>query len=282
MRFLMAFAISAFLCGAGHAAQFSASPANQAPGFGAPQQRLSKPDLATLPRLRFLTTADFFPFNYLDATGILSGFHVDLARKICAELDLTERCQIQALPWSEVQPALANKQGEAIIAGIAVTAENRDRYLFSQTYMRFPARLVTRRSAMLTEPLVGTLAGKRVGVMAGTAHETLLRALFPQARAVTYTRANWLREDLKAGKIDALFGDGMRLSFWLAGKDAADCCAFAGGPYLAAGYLGQGLSIAVPQGQPALAEAIDFALTQIEASGAFAELYLRYFPVSFY
>lgn len=282
MRFLMTLLVAAFFCSAAQAAQIPSPAPGQVPGFGGPKQRLSKPDLAALPRLRFLTTVDFFPFNYLDETGVLSGFHVDLARKICAELDMTERCQIQALPWPEVQAALGNKQGEAIIAGLAVTADNRDRYLFSQPYMRFPARLVTLRTARLDEPLAANLDGKRVGVLARTAHEALLRALFPQVRAVTYDRADWLQEDLKAGKIDALFGDGMRLSFWLAGKDAAQCCAFAGGPYLAPSYLGQGLSIAVPRDQPALVEAIDFALTQIEAGGAFAELYLRYFPVNFY
>ncbi|MCR4268963.1 transporter substrate-binding domain-containing protein [Nitratireductor sp. ZSWI3] len=262
--------------GAGHTAQ------PDAPGFWGQGQRISRPDLSTLPRLRFLTTVDFFPFNYLDATGLLAGFHIDLARQICAELELTDRCQIQALPWSELDRAMDEGQGEAIMAGLAVSPESRDRYLFSRPYMRFPARFVTRLSARLAEPLSESVAGKRVGVLGGTAHETLLRDLFPEADVVTYSRSDWLYEDLKSGRIDALLGDGMRLSFWLTGNDAASCCVFAGGPYLAPAYLGQGLAIAVPRDQAALIEAVDFALQKIEASGAFAELYQRYFPVGFY
>ena len=74
----------------------------------------------------------------------------------------------------------------------------------------------------------------------------------------------------------------MRLGFWLAGSDAANCCRFAGGPYLAPEYLGAGLSIATRADDPQLAAAFDSALQQISAKGIFAELYLRYFPVSFY
>ena len=60
-----------------------------APMFWDATERLPKPDLAALARLRFLTTTDFPPFNYLDGNGRLSGFHVDLARAICAELAIT-------------------------------------------------------------------------------------------------------------------------------------------------------------------------------------------------
>ena len=34
-------------------------------------------------RIRFLTTHDFPPFNFLDQQNHVSGFHVDLAREIC-------------------------------------------------------------------------------------------------------------------------------------------------------------------------------------------------------
>ena len=74
----------------------------------------------------------------------------------------------------------------------------------------------------------------------------------------------------------------MRLSFWLAGNDSAGCCRFAGGPYMAPNQLGHGLAIAVPHGNPQLADAFNYALRELQANGGFAELYLRYFPVSFY
>ncbi|MBS3648571.1 transporter substrate-binding domain-containing protein [Pseudaminobacter sp. 19-2017] len=252
------------------------------PTFWDTRERLAKPDLAELSRLRFLTTTDFPPFNYLDSGGRLSGFHVDLARAVCAELGIADKCQIQALPWNELEPALAKREGEAIIAGLATTPEARKRLLFSRPYLRFTARFVTTNAKALNEPLFASVKGKRVGVVAGSAHERLLRDVFGNVQEVTFKDEKALLADLKAGKLDAAFGDGMRLAFWLAGPEAANCCRFSGGPYLAPDYLGTGLMLAAAPGNEKLIAAFDAALQQISAKGVFSELYLRYFPLSFY
>jgi polar amino acid transport system substrate-binding protein len=93
-------------------------------------ERFTKPDLSALPRMRFLTTTDFPPFNFIDRKKRLSGFHIDLARAICDELGVLNRCQIQALPWDELQPAMAKGEGDAIIAGLSITPENRNNFVF--------------------------------------------------------------------------------------------------------------------------------------------------------
>ncbi|MER9159501.1 MULTISPECIES: transporter substrate-binding domain-containing protein [unclassified Mesorhizobium] len=256
--------------------------APQVPMLWDAKERLPKPDLSTLPRLRFLTTTDFPPFNFLDGAGKLSGFHIDLARAICAELGIVEKCQIQALPWAELEGALRKGEGEAIIAGIAATPESRTTYAFSRSYLQFPARFIMPKSKALTEPIFDELHGKRVGVISGSAHERMLRDYFSTVQVIPFDRPEDLYADLKAGKVDAAFGDGMRLAFWLGGSDAAGCCRFAGGPYLAPEYLGTGMAIATKADNPALAAAIDYALQEISMKGTFAEFYLRYFPVSFF
>jgi polar amino acid transport system substrate-binding protein len=252
------------------------------PVFWDARERLAKPDLTAVQRVRFLTTTDFPPFNFLDGSGRLTGFHVDLARAICSELDILDKCQIQALPWGELDAALADKQGEAIVAGISVTAETRAKYGFSRSYLQFPARFVVPTASAISEPVYQKSTGKRVGVIAGSAHERMLRDYFPDVKVVTYIKQEWVFDDLKAGKIDAAFGDGMRLAFWLSGSDSNACCRFAGGPYLAPEYLGTGLAVATAKDDPLLAHAFDYALQQINVKGIFAELYLRYFPVSFF
>jgi polar amino acid transport system substrate-binding protein len=252
------------------------------PNFWDAKERLAKPDISDLPRVRFLTTVDFPPFNFIDSSGRLAGFHVDLARAICRELDIVAKCQIQALPWAELDGALEKKDGEAIIAGIAVSAENRERYAFTRSYLQFPARFITLKTKSLTEPLSEKLKGEKIGVVAGSAHQKMLRDYFAEATIVPYETQDAMLADLKASKVAAAFGDGMRLGFWLAGSDSADCCRFSGGPYLAPEYLGGGLSIAVAPDNARLAGAFDYALHEINAKGTFAELYLRYFPVSFY
>ena len=51
-----------------------------------------KPDWSWLVVLRFVTETDYPPFNYYDEDGTLTGFNIDLARAICAELAVT--CEI--------------------------------------------------------------------------------------------------------------------------------------------------------------------------------------------
>ena len=261
-------------------ATYAAEPL--APMFWDSKERLPKPDLSGLKRLRFLTTADFPPFNFLDGAGRPSGFHVDLAREICDELGIADKCEIQVLPWAGLDEALASGRGEAIIAGIAVTEDTRSKYAFSRPYLQFPARFAMQKTSALSEPVYQKIQGERIGVMAGSGHERMLRDYFPGVKIITYSRQDWLYADLKAGKIAGTFGDGMRLAFWLAGADASGCCRFAGGPYLAPEYLGTGLAIATSVDNPQLAAAFDYALQQIAVKGRFAELYLRYFPVSFF
>ncbi|QPC95368.1 transporter substrate-binding domain-containing protein [Mesorhizobium sp. INR15] len=261
---------------------FARAAEPQVPILWDAKERLPKPDLSALPRLRFLTTTDFPPFNFLDNSGRLSGFHIDLARAICAELGIVDKCQIQALPWGELDSALQKGEGEAIIAGIAATPETRSKYAFSRAYLQFPARFIMPKTKALAEPIIDKLRSKRVGVIANSSHERMLRDYFDAVQVVPFDRPEDLYADLKTGKIDAAFGDGMRFAFWLGGSDAAGCCRFAGGPYLAPEYLGSGMTIATKADDPALAAAFDYALQEISVKGTFAEFYLRYFPVSFF
>lgn len=52
--------------------------------------------------------------------------------------------------------------------------------------------------------------------------------------------------------------------------------------YLAPQYLGSGLSIAVAQQNIPLVDAFNNALQALQQKGTLTELYLRYFPNSFY
>src|SRR6478609_3932604 len=97
-----------------------------------PGAREIVPNLTAVPSIRFLTTADFPPFNFRDDKGELVGFNVDLARALCADLAIT--CTVQAWPWDQAARALEDKQGDALIAGLALTPQNGALFDFSQIY----------------------------------------------------------------------------------------------------------------------------------------------------
>lgn len=246
------------------------------------RERLAKPDLSTLSRLRFLTTLDFPPFNFADGSGRPTGFHVDLARAICDNLEIAERCQIQAMPYGELMGALDRGEGDAIIAGVAVTGKLREDYLFSRPYMALPARFLQKKKAGIAGPAAAALIGKSVGVVAKTAHEAMLRAWFPKAKAVSFPDRAGLMKGLKDGAVDVVFGDGVQLSFWAAGEEAAQCCSLYDGPYWSDRFLGEGLAIMLPASGDILQQAIDHALLELSREGRLNELYLRYFPYGLY
>lgn len=241
-----------------------------------PRGRGRAPDIDP-PRLRFLLANEFEPFNALDARGRPAGFHVELVRGMCAALDLLDRCQVQAMPWTALRGALARGEAEAIVAGIAVTAENREGLIFTDPYLRFPARFAARRGSAF-DPAAPP-DGARVGVVRGTAHAAMLAALFPSLTPVAQPDDEALRAALAGGRVDAAFADGARLAAWLA-EAAGGCCTLVGGPYFSQHFLGQGLSVAARD--PALAEALDWALDEMEATGRLEEVYLAAFPVGFY
>ena len=254
----------------------------QIPNFWESSERFKKPDFSQLPRLRFLTTTDFPPFNFIDREQQLVGFHIDLARAICAELDLLNRCEIQAVPWIELNNALENKQGEAIIAGLAVTEQTRKIYDFSRPYMHIPARFIVRKDSGLNAPAYDALFRKKTGVVSGSAHAAYFATIFSNRSSQTYPFRNNALEALRAGEVDAVFSDAVSLSFWLSSAAAEDCCTFLDGPYLSTEFFGNGLSIALPKDSQDLVDGMNFALARINEQGKFAEIYLRYFPVGLY
>ncbi|PCI05885.1 MAG: amino acid ABC transporter [Hyphomicrobiales bacterium] len=252
------------------------------PNFWDKHERFVKPDMSDVPRLRFLTTTDFPPFNFIDRNKRLTGFNVDLARAICHELGIIKRCQIQALPWDELEGALKKGDGELILAGTAISEESRKIYNFSRPYFHIPGRFVTRQDGGLRDPIYDNLFKKTTGVVTGSAHEAYFSKVFGERKFTTFATRTDALAALQKGEVDAVFSDGLSLVFWLASAASNNCCRFVDGPFLSEEYFGKGLAVAMPKGNEKLKAAMDFALKSINDKGVFTELYLRYFPIGMF
>ena len=252
------------------------------PNFWDKHERFQKTDLSSLPRLRFLTTTDFPPFNFIDRRKRLSGFHVDLVREICRELDIIQRCQIQAVPWEELKPTLERGEAEAIIAGLALTAETRQDLLFTRQYLQIPARFIVRKNSDLDPPAYKSIFRNQTGVVKGSAHKAYFDEVFSNRQQKEFNTRDSALIALREGEVSAVFSDALSLSFWLTSGASKECCKFLDGAFISRKYFGNGLSIAITPNQPDLVEAMNFALARINANGKFAELYLRYFPLGLF
>jgi polar amino acid transport system substrate-binding protein len=256
----------------------AAPPAVVVPGFWDPRRRPERPDLSRIQTIRFLTDVDYPPFDYAGTDGNPAGLNVDLARLICDEIKIS--CTIQARPFATLLDALNDNRGDAVIASIAPTAETRRRADFTDAYYRTPARFVARTDSPIGDVLPERLEGKKIAVIAGTAHEAYLKAMFTEAEVKPYPTAEAAREALRRKEVDLLFGDGIALAFWLNGADSGGCCAFRGGPFLESRFFGEGIGIAVKRGNDLMRQTLNWALFQLWEKGSFTDLWLRYFPIS--
>ena len=248
------------------------------PGFWDPRRRPERPDLSRIQSIRFLTELDYPPFNYAGPDGNPIGFNVDLARHLCDEIKTS--CTIQARRFDLLLDALDDNRGDAVIASIAITPATRRRADFTEPYYRTPARFVARADSPIGDVLPELVEGKKVAVVAGTAHEAFLKEMFTAADVRSYANAEAAREALRNKDVDLLFGDGVTLAFWLNGSDSAGCCVFRGGPFLESRYFGEGVGIAVKRGNDLLRQALNWALFREWEKGGFTDLWLRYFPIS--
>ncbi|WP_439499491.1 transporter substrate-binding domain-containing protein [Bosea sp. (in: a-proteobacteria)] len=247
------------------------------PNFWDGRIRLDRPEPGPPRVVRFLTDDDYPPLHFAAADGGLTGFSVELSRAICEKMLWT--CTVQARRFDTLLDSLAEGRGDVLAAAMTLTPQIRSRFAASHLYFRSPARFVTTSGNAQPELDSRTLQGKRVAVVAGTAHQAFLDRLMPfvQRREVPNLAA--ALASLRSGDAEFIFGDGVALALALGGRNGGEL-AFTGGPYLESRYFGEGIGFLMRKDEPGLQRAIDYALQALWDDGTYARLYLRFFPVS--
>ena len=267
-----------------HAA--AAEPAPRIPDLFDPDHYIPKPEMSAIRTVRFLTTDDFPPFHFALADGTLAGFDIDLARAICRDLKLA--CTIQARRFDSLVGEIKAGHDDALMAAIANTAASRADLDFTAPYYTTPARFVAKLQSKLdahgkvAAMTPDALAGHLIGVEAGTAHEAYLKAFFSKSTLRPYRSQADLRAALTMGEVEAVFADGIGLAAWLNTAEGQGCCGFRGGPFIESRFFGNGVSIAVAKGNVALRQAFNYELAKLAHDGTYDDIFLKYFPVSFY
>jgi polar amino acid transport system substrate-binding protein len=273
----LAFLACGFCIGLLLAGSATAQSAVTVPNFWDGRIRLDRPEPGPPRVVRFLTDDDYPPLHFAATDGGLTGFSVELSRAICEKMLWT--CTVQARRFDTLLDSLAEGRGDVLAAAMTLTPQIRSRFAASHLYFRSPARFVTTSGNAQPELDSRTLQGKRVAVVAGTAHQAFLDRLMPfvQRREVPNLAA--ALASLRSGDAEFVFGDGVALALALGGRNGGEL-AFTGGPYLESRYFGEGIGFLIRKDEPGLQRAIDYALQALWDDGTYARLYLRFFPVS--
>lgn len=209
------------------------------------------------------------PFSFVDESGKLAGFEVELSEALAKELGV--KAKIQPTKWDGILAALESKRLDAVVNQVTISEERKKMYDFSEPYTvsGIQALVLKKNLDTLNIKSAADLAGKKVGVGLGTNYEQWVKENVPKAEVRTYDDDPTKFQDLKNGRIDATLID--RLAALEYAKKVPDTAA-AGDA-----FSRQESGIALRKGEPELLEAINKALDKLRADGTLAKLSEKYF-----
>jgi len=228
--------------------------------------------------IRVAYREDAPPFSYKDKIGEPAGFMVDLCRAVAKKL--TEQSSLPALSVVYVPltakdrfEAITQQKADLLCEPTSATLSRREMVDFSLPTFLDGASLMARAGG--PKDLRG-LAGRQIGVLAGTTTEESLRNSLKDAGitgeiVVVKTHGEGLAM-LDDGKISAYFGDRSILLFLIKDSKAP------GKLRLADDYLSvEPYALALPRGDSDYRLAVDRALSHIYRSGEIGPIFERTF-----
>jgi polar amino acid transport system substrate-binding protein len=233
---------------------------------------------AELPQgiVRLLADKDFAPFSFVAADGSQAGLSVELAREACAELRLA--CEIVALPFSELLPALERGDGDAIVTGARLDASIFAKADSTRPYFLSTGQFFIERDTTLSDTTTRTLGGKRLGYVRGTLHGAFIEKYYARSALTPFETTAAMFESLKARQLDTAFSDSLFAQFWLNGPSAAACCIPLGRAFVDRATFSRELTFLARKDRKNLRESLDFALDRLEEKGLTAKVIARYVP----
>lgn len=225
------------------------------------------------------TEGAYPPFNFLDASGELKGFDVDIAQALCDEMKV--ECSFVTQDWDGIIPALQNGNFDAIVASMSITPEREEQIAFTNKYYQTPPAIAVPKDSAITEATAEALAGKAIGAQAATTHARAAEALFPDADVRQYPTAEEYKLDIESGRVDAVIDDVVVLNDWI-GSDAGACCKMLGTLPADPAIYGKGIGIGLRQGNDKLKGMFNDAIVAIRENGTYKTVQDKYFDFDVY
>lgn len=230
--------------------------------------------------LRLATEGAFPPFNYVDASGKITGFDVDIGMAICARMQ--RECSMTAQDFDGIIPGLLAEKYDAVIASLFITQARKKQVAFSDSYYLAAMTHLVDKSSGITEFSNKALTGKIIGAQSGTTQSEYVQAVYPDAELRLYATQDEVNLDMASGRLDVVVGDVIPLQEWAAKTNDGACCTIAGEPITDTKYVGDGTGIALRKEDNDLRLAINKALAEILADGTYKKINDKYFDINVY
>ncbi|MFS2042302.1 MULTISPECIES: transporter substrate-binding domain-containing protein [Rhizobium/Agrobacterium group] len=235
------------------------------------------------------------PWDYIDETGALIGFDIDVGKELCTRIKI--ECTFVAQDWDGIIPGLLVKKYDAIMAGMSITEKRKKSIAFSKPYAVGPNQIVMRRDLGLEHgdvtaklnltdmddakkkavaKLRESLTGKTLGVLRSSNSEAVVKELFGDVAEVrSYDSQENLKLDLVAQRVDGGLGDYFVWRDFIETPDGKDVGFF--GPQLSGGTWGPGVGIGLRKDDTNLIAAFDTALEASIKDGTISRIATTWF-----
>ena len=247
-------------------------------------------------RIKLATEGAYPPWNYVDDSGNLVGFELDLAKELCRRMNVD--CEIVTNKWRGIIKGLYAGKYDAIMAAMSITADRKRLVSFSRNYAGTPNVFVVRKDHPLAnfsldlkrlsltdigpaeqaalDAIIKEFSGKIVGAQIATTHAKFAdQYLGDHADIRIYDFQHTIDLELYQGRLDAVIGD---YAYWLPLINSEQGRHYMIiGPHMTGGPFGGGVGVAVRKNDKDLAARFSEAINETIRDGKLKELAIKWF-----
>ncbi|RAL26084.1 basic amino acid ABC transporter substrate-binding protein [Thermoflavimicrobium daqui] len=221
-------------------------------------------------KIRFATEAQFPPFEKVGPDGKLTGFDIDVIDAIAKEIGLD--IEKKHMGWDAVFDSIDRGKADVAMAAITITEDRKKKYDFSDSYFDAKQLILLPKGSSIST--LKELNGKKIGVMAGTTGEEVVKNAFGKtySNLKGYDDTPGAIDDLQLKRLDAVVTDKAVAIDYLKklGQDKFKTVEDSSLPIEQYGIL-------VQKGNKELLNKMNEGLKKIRENGTYDKIYEKYF-----
>lgn len=229
-------------------------------------------------KIRIGVEANYPPFSQMAPDGKFSGFDIDIANAICAQIKA--ECTLVSQEWDGMMPALNAKKFDMIVASMSITEDRKKAADFSDSYYDIPSAWIA-KAGSFKDVNAATLKGKKIIVTRNTPRAKFVQENFKDSEVLLVAKEAEVTMELAAGRGDIGFGSSLAATAAFLKSPEGKTYVKVGAPITLGGAAqGGGVGIAMRKGEESLRTKVNAALKAITANGAYKTINDKYFDVN--
>ncbi len=229
-------------------------------------------------RIRIGVEANYPPFSQMSPDGKFSGFDIDIANALCAQIKA--ECTLVSQEWDGMMPALNARKFDMIVASMSITEERKKSADFSDSYYDIPSTWIG-KTGSFSSTGAAALKGKKIIVTRNTPRAKFVQDNYKDSEVLLVAKEAEVTMELAAGRGDIGFGSSLAATAAFLKSPEGKGYSRLGAPVTLGGAAqGGGVGIAMRKGEEALRLKVNAALKTITANGVYKNINDKYFDVN--